>query len=226
MTLSDRIQRARKNAGLTQKELADRVGISQTAVHKLECGRSRSSRRTVSIALTCGVDPIWLDTGRGEMALAGATPGMSSEEFAKATEDGDIYRVPIIARIPLISWTDAGRYCAEGVFPANFNPEDVKAWIPVAPRTSDRAFALTVPDDSMSPEFQEGEYIIVDPTVRGDHNRFLVANMGPNSTPTFKQLIVHGNKKYLKPLNSRYPLIDVQEDLHVCGVVVSKYKDY
>ncbi|MBF0339742.1 MAG: helix-turn-helix transcriptional regulator [Magnetococcales bacterium] len=70
-TLSDRVQAARKFAGLTQKQLADRVEISQTAVHKLECGRSRSSRRTVSIALTCGVDPIWLDTGRGEMSLGG-----------------------------------------------------------------------------------------------------------------------------------------------------------
>ncbi|MBF0140978.1 MAG: helix-turn-helix transcriptional regulator, partial [Magnetococcales bacterium] len=65
-TFAERIRLARKHAGLTQKELADKTGISQTAVHKLECGRSASSRRSVSIALTCGVDPIWLDTGLGE----------------------------------------------------------------------------------------------------------------------------------------------------------------
>ncbi len=226
MNLSDRIQKARKNAGLTQKELADRVGISQTAVHKLECGRSRSSRRTVAIALTCGVDPIWLDTGRGEMVLAGATPGMSGEDFAKATEEGDIYRVPIIARIPLISWANAETYCSGDQAFDEFNPEEIKAWIPVAPRTSDRAFALTVPDDSMEPEFREGEYIIVDPTVAQEHNRFLVARIGEGSGPTFKQLIVHGNQKYLKPLNSRYPLIDIQDTFKLCGVVVSKYKEY
>ncbi len=71
---------AHKQAKLTQKELADRVGISQTAVHKLECSRSKSSQRTVTIALTCGVDPIWLETGQGEMALVGGLPGMTPKD--------------------------------------------------------------------------------------------------------------------------------------------------
>ena len=224
MTLSERIQMARKQAKLTQKELADRVGISQTAVHKLECGRSRSSRRTVSIALTCGVDPIWLDTGRGEMSLVGAMPGMDQAELAKAAEDGEIYRAPIFARLPLISWEDANQYCDESI--ETVHPKEVESWIPVAPRSSDQTFALRVPDDSMEPEFQEGEIIIVDPTLQGKHNQFLVARMEGDSTATFKQLIIVGNKQYLKPLNSRYPLIDVQGQLQTCGVVVSKYKEY
>lgn len=224
MTLSERIQKARKQAKLTQKELADRVGISQTAVHKLECGRSRSSRRTVSIALTCGVDPIWLDTGRGEMSLVGAIPGMNQAELAKAAEDGEIYRAPIFARLPLISWEEANNYCEESV--ESFHPKEVESWIPVAPRSSDRTFALRVPDDSMEPEFQEGEIIIVDPTLQGKHNQFLVARMEGDTTATFKQLIIVGNRQYLKPLNSRYPLIDVRGPLQTCGVVVSKYKEY
>ncbi|MEO5340529.1 MAG: helix-turn-helix domain-containing protein [Magnetococcus sp. MYC-9] len=224
MTLSERIQTARKQAKLTQKELADRVNISQTAVHKLECGRSKSSRRTVAIALACGVDPIWLDTGRGEMSLIGATPGMNHAEFTKAAEDGEIYRAPIFARLPLISWEDASRSCEE---PADsFHPTTVEAWIPVAPRSSDRTYALRVPDDSMEPEFHEGEIIIVDPMLPGKHNQFLVARMEGDSLATFKQLIVVGNRTYLKPLNSRYPLIDIQGAIRVCGVVVGKYKEY
>ncbi|MBF0154512.1 MAG: helix-turn-helix transcriptional regulator [Magnetococcales bacterium] len=80
MTFGERIVTAHKQAKLTQKELADRVGISQTAVHKLECSRSKSSRRTMTIALTCGVDPIWLETGQGEMALVGGLPGMTPKD--------------------------------------------------------------------------------------------------------------------------------------------------
>lgn len=219
--LSDRIQQARKHAGLTQKELADKVGISQTAVHKLECGRSRSSRRTVAIALTCGVDPIWLDNGRGDMALSGAVP--YSPENHGVREDGEPYRTyPLIARIPLISWDELAKYCGQ---PAeSFDPE-VSSWIPVAPRASDRSFALKVPDDSMEPEFTEGEVIIIDPTRKGSHNQFLVAREGQNR-PTFKQLILHGDQSYLKPLNSRYPLIEVKTEIQVCGVVVCKYKEY
>ena len=223
MTLSERIKIARKQAKLTQKELADRVEISQTAVHKLECGRSKSSRRTVAIALTCGVDPIWLDTGRGEMSLMGSTPGMSQAEFAQAAEDGTIHRAPLFARLPLISWEDASQSCEEPI--ESFNPK-AEAWIPVAPRSSERTFALRVPDDSMVPEFREGETIIVDPTLPGKHNQFIIARVEGDTMATFKQLTVVGNKTYLKPLNSRYPLIDVQGNVKVCGVVVGKYKEY
>ena len=223
MDLSERIRIARKQAGLTQKELAVRVEISQTAVHKLEAGRSISSRRTVAIALTCGVDPIWLDTGRGEMSLMGSTPGMSQAELAEAAGKGELYRAPLFARLPLISWEDASRSCEE---PAeSFHPTAV-AWLPIAPKSSDRTFALRVPDDSMEPEFREGEMILIDPTLPGKHNQFVIARMEGDSLATFKQLTLVGNRTYLKPLNSRYPLIDVQGAIKVCGVVVGKFKEY
>ena len=215
--LADRIITARKFASLTQKQLADRVEISQTAVHKLEVGRSSSSRRTVAIALACGVDPIWLDTGRGEMSLGGP-PGIKGEKGAEG------YRTPVIARIPLISWDEAKAYTPETA--ESHHPENVKTWIPVASRTSSASYALQVPDDSMEPEFKEGEIVIVDPTMKAEHNRFIIARTGDDSRATLKQLIVMGAKHYMKPLNSRYPLIEIQGELVVSGVVTAKYKDY
>lgn len=220
-TLAERIRLARKHARLTQKELADKTGISQTAVHKLEIGRSRSSRRTVSIALTCGVDPIWLDSGRGQMAFPGAEAFMA--DSGCVGEDGKPNRAyPLLARVPLISWDELTKYCGESA--ENFKPE-VVSWIPVAPKASERAFAMKVPDDSMEPEFQEGEIIIIDPMMMGSHNQFMVAHEETNR-PTFKRFIDHGGQKYLKPLNNRYPMIDVKGELKVCGVVVCKYKEY
>jgi SOS-response transcriptional repressor LexA len=50
--------------------------------------------------------------------------------------------------------------------------------------------------------------------------------MEGDSLATFKQLTLVGNRTYLKPLNSRYPLIDVQGAIKVCGVVVGKYKEF
>ena len=214
--LGRRVRAARKQAGFTQKGLADLVGISQTAVYKLEGGKSKSSRCTVAIALQCGVDPVWLDNGKGEMSPVPVTPA--------STEDGQSHRVPLFARLPLVSWEEASRICQTAA--AALHPQEVEAWIPVAPRSSERAFALRVPDDSMNPEFLEGEILIVDPTLPGKHNQYLIARMDNDALPTFKQLIVVGKRTYLKPLNVRYPLIDVSASLQVCGVVVGKYREY
>ncbi|NGZ06508.1 MAG: helix-turn-helix transcriptional regulator [Magnetococcales bacterium] len=67
MEFANRFRTARQYASLTQSALAERVGITQTAIHKLESGCFRSSRRTVEIALACHVNPVWLQTGEGEM---------------------------------------------------------------------------------------------------------------------------------------------------------------
>ncbi len=42
MNLTDRIQQLRKKAGLSQEELADRVGVSRQAVSKWESGDSHN----------------------------------------------------------------------------------------------------------------------------------------------------------------------------------------
>ncbi|MBF0346457.1 MAG: helix-turn-helix domain-containing protein [Magnetococcales bacterium] len=220
-TLNERIKMARKHAGITQKELAERVGISQTAIHKLEGGGSQSSRKTIAIALTCGVDPIWLDTGRGEMALPGAASCLADTH---GIGEGGIphQSYPLIGRIPMVSWDELIKFQDPDM--KNFRPEII-SWIPVAPKASDRCFALNVADDSMEPEFVEGETIIIDPERESSHNKCLVAREG-NNRPTFKQLILHGEQKYLKPLNSRYPLIEVKGALQIFGILVCKYKEY
>ncbi|MEO5334541.1 MAG: helix-turn-helix domain-containing protein [Magnetococcus sp. YQC-5] len=64
---SQRFKTARRHAGLTQQALAKLVGISQAAIHKLEAGHFQSSRKTVLIALVCQVNPVWLETGVGDM---------------------------------------------------------------------------------------------------------------------------------------------------------------
>jgi transcriptional regulator with XRE-family HTH domain len=50
MNLSDRIKMARKKAGLTQSQLAESVGIAQTAISQLESGKTLRSSYLVQIA--------------------------------------------------------------------------------------------------------------------------------------------------------------------------------
>ncbi|MCK9466198.1 MAG: helix-turn-helix domain-containing protein [Thiopseudomonas sp.] len=67
MDYKDRIKRARKHAKLTQGQLAKFVGVKQASISDLETGKSQSSSFSASIAEACGIEPVWLETGSGEM---------------------------------------------------------------------------------------------------------------------------------------------------------------
>ncbi|MDW3714107.1 helix-turn-helix domain-containing protein [Pseudomonas sp. 2023EL-01195] len=88
MNISERLKQARKHAGLTQSELAERAGITQASVSELERGLSRSSAHLVKLAMVCGVRPQWLAEGVGSMEPA---PGPGSIPYRIAQEKiGDL----------------------------------------------------------------------------------------------------------------------------------------
>ncbi|WKT59133.1 helix-turn-helix transcriptional regulator [Microbulbifer thermotolerans] len=63
MQLKDRVRAARKKAGLTQAQLAEKTGLDQSSISNLERGKSLSSTHAYQIADACGVDAAWLITG-------------------------------------------------------------------------------------------------------------------------------------------------------------------
>lgn len=67
MKLSERIRAARRHAGLTQRELADKIGIAQTAISQLESGKTQRSTYLLAIASVCNVSSFWLAEGKGPM---------------------------------------------------------------------------------------------------------------------------------------------------------------
>lgn len=62
MLLGERIERRRKRLGLTQQQLAERTGIQQTLISRLERGANSNPHADVlkrlAIALQCSTD--WL----------------------------------------------------------------------------------------------------------------------------------------------------------------------
>lgn len=65
--MNERIALVRKNAGLSQIEMAERLGLSRNFISLMENGNRVPSDRTISdICREFGVDRIWLETGIGE----------------------------------------------------------------------------------------------------------------------------------------------------------------
>jgi SOS-response transcriptional repressor LexA len=80
--------------------------------------------------------------------------------------------------------------------------------------------AMTAPSGN-SKSFHEGDLIIVDPDKIAAHNNYVIAIPPRAKEATFKQYVVDGGVSYLKPLNPQYPMIQINDATHVCGVVVN-----
>lgn len=121
--------------------------------------------------------------------------------------------------VPLISWVQAGNW-AEVSDP--YPPGVADEWINPSTRVSACAFALSVRGDSMEPRFVEGDTIIVDPELEARTGDFVIVRLDDAAEATFKQLVIDGPQKFLKPLNARYPVVPINGNATIVGVVVEK----
>jgi len=206
MSLAQRLKQSRDKARISQRELARRSGLSQQLISKLENGLVESTTEVFRLAEALRVDARWLATGQ---------KGSEEENVA----DGP----PITAYVPLISWVAAGTWRdVADPYPAGVG----EAMVPVTCRAGPNAFALRVQGDSMEPVFPNGSVIIVDPAAEPRQGSYVVVRLDEAEQATFKQLVIDGGARYLKPLNPRYPLMEIRESATVCGVVRQMVMDF
>jgi Predicted transcriptional regulators len=92
MTIGERIRDARKAAGLTQQELAEKVGIRNTSVSKWESGAVKQipTERLMVLAEALGKTPSELlgwDDAKERMAVTGVTMDELAAEMNLAAAD-------------------------------------------------------------------------------------------------------------------------------------------
>lgn len=88
--------------------------------------------------------------------------------------------------------------------------------------SSGEPYALMVLGDSMLPEFEDGEIIVVEPEGLARDGSYVVAYH--NDEYTFRQLASRDQKWYLRPLNDLYPTEEIPGLEAVKGVVIQKKK--
>ncbi|MEM8499920.1 MAG: helix-turn-helix transcriptional regulator [Pseudomonadota bacterium] len=77
--LQTRLLQARKEAGKTQPQVADHVGMSQPAYSELERGLSQGSQHMPQIAEYLGVNALWIIEGKEPKHPSGRIDSDSSE---------------------------------------------------------------------------------------------------------------------------------------------------
>lgn len=202
-----------------QARVAREANIAPSYVNDIVKGRKdgpEDKRRSIAKAFGLTYENM-LDIGA--LVLDGAEPEIIGKiELLSGASNVESIQ-PTRSLVPLISWVRAGDW-AEVVDP--YHPGEAEEWIDTLKKYGKNTFALRVNGDSMSPRFPDGCIITVDPDCREENGSFVVAKINHDEA-TFKQLVSDGGRIYLKPLNERYPIMDVTgRDLHICGVVREK----
>lgn len=198
-TLGHRIRALREARKLSQTQLAERLGWYESRLSSYENDK-RTPRvpvlKELAQALQCKV-----------------------EDFITQEALLNVERIEMQPRhkVPLISWVRAGQSHTAA---SPYEPGDIEEWIETEINVTNTSFALVVRGDSMEPLFPEGCIIVVDPNRSATHGSYVVARMDESDEVTFKQLIHDGGLTYLKPINARYPIIKIDRDASICGVVV------
>lgn len=210
MKIGDRIKEAREKAGLSQSELARKMGIKASSVQEWERNETSPRRHRIKpLAEVLEVTPHWLEFGV-PIRVIGSEQAKKVSNIASFTLS--------IKQVPLISWVTAGQWAEVS---DNFHPGDGEELIPCPSKCGPRSFALRVKGDSMSSDYPDGSVIVVDPDREPRHDSDVVVRLNSDMEATFKRLKIDGPRWYLHPLNDRYPVIPLEgRDFTICGVVV------
>lgn len=215
-TLQDRIAEVMAAAGLTVGELADIAGVTSSAATQWKDGPTKTLKAAPAARLSAktGFRALWLSSGEG--------PKMDPAGVAN-TEPAPMG----VRKIPVISAIQAGMW-AEIV--DQFQPGDADDWLMTDLELSSSAFALTIRGDSMIPEFNPGDRVIIDPDVSPHPGDFVAAKNGEQEA-TFKKyrprgMDATGNMVFeLIPLNDDYPTLRSDVDhIRIVGTMVEHRK--
>ena len=232
------IETAMRKEGINQTTLAELMGVTPQAVQQWlkEGGTNPKGKRLKKLASVLKTDINWLMSENENHIKASYQEHIaSSYELNELTAEYTKTNRPELAignvaefhgkstYVPLISWVQAGAWC-EAV--EVYEISDAEDWLPCPVPHSRHTYILTVKGDSMTSPFPgqksypEGSLIYVDPEKQATNGCRVIAKLIDSNEVTFKEFREDGGKKYLRPINPQYPMQEMTDGAHICGVII------
>lgn len=207
MDTKDVIRYHRLRLGLTEQQLADRIGVSRGSVQQWEKGDTAPKRANQS-------------------ATAEAL-GITLSELLCIDEDRSVEPIHGGRGVPLISWVQAGVWSDVS---DPMQPGEAEDWLPCPVRHGPRTYCVRVRGDSMSnpagkPSYADGDIIFVDPDREAKAGDRIIVRLEDQQEATFKQLLVEDGRKMLKALNPEWKprYMEISTRATIAGVVIGKW---
>ncbi|MBV2161392.1 LexA family transcriptional regulator [Achromobacter denitrificans] len=213
-TFGERLKVARKAADLTQKQAAEKAGMSQGTLSGLENDVSTSSTYTTRLAHAYGVNARWLADGVGAPHISAAEAPTSAASRRLASK----IHVVGYARLGENGWyEEIHERGADGFVEAHSSDPD--------------AYALRVRGDSMFPAIRDGWFVVVEPNTCPASGEYVAIALR-DGRKMVKEFLFQGADAYtVQSVNGgtrlTLPTQDVQL-VHAIGSVLmpSKYREF
>ncbi len=198
-TIAKRIKEIRKEKGISQLELANKLGFSQAYIAMIEKGKRDIDTELLNkIAQALGVSVSELLEERSPEP---------EKAFKRLTDITDWIKVPVYGEVP------AGEFqlIEENIIDEISVPRE---WIRGIPEPEKNVGALIVKGDSMYPEYQEGDIVVLGryPYVEIHNNDDVVVSI--DGDITLKKFLKKNDGFILIPVNNNYDQrVFTEEDL-------------
>ncbi|MBC3948323.1 LexA family protein [Pseudomonas folii] len=208
-TTGSRIAASREKKGMNQSELGRALGVSPQSVQAWESDKNvPRPQRLKAISEALGVSVSYL-------------MGESDPEPQETSNVGPVRQPKLLYHYPVVSWVTAGAWTeAVQPFPDGFSDR----YEPSDYNSKGAAFWLEVRGDSMTSlsgtSIPEGMLILVDTEADVRPGKFVIAKLPNSEEATFKKLVEDAGRRYLKPLNPAYSMIECSDDCRIIGVAV------
>lgn len=209
---ADRFRKLLVDKGLSQSELARRVGVSQSAIHKLASGGAYGSAHLHKIARELGTSPAYL-SGETDDATEGAVPLPSAEALAEQLDLVPLEEVDL----------DYGLGAAYGDTPVSIvvhkMPRLLMEAMSESPSTS--LFVTRGVGDSMQPVINHGDLVIIDRSQRIIGRDDGIWALSISGMHTIKRVRIRGDQvRLLSPNPDVSDDVATTDEVHVIGKVV------
>jgi transcriptional regulator with XRE-family HTH domain len=206
MAIAGNVARYRKERGLSQEQLARRVGVRQNTIAAIESGLTKKSKYLPDIARVLEVPLFDLDAGEG----AHRTPTIPGADLVGARD------------LPLYATVEAG----EGAVVMSSDPVDeVRRPAPLA--TVKGAYGVIVSGESMVPALRPGDTALIHPHLppKVEDICLFISEKNGEFVATIKEYVGqtkdHWRVKRYKPEEKEFTLR--KSEWQTCHVSVGRY---
>lgn len=133
-----------------------------------------------------------------------------------------IPKFDMIAKLPLIQWSEAADWGRK-------KESNTKEFVLADIAVSNYSYALKVLDSAMEPFFPRETLLIVDPGIKPKDRSYIIVLGNGANIPIFRQLIINGPDKILKPLSPDteiYKVTRLSESDNILATVVQARRNY